>query len=73
MSESDAAGKLIRMPGIVDAAATIPSKSVGVPRLDANGLRTGFFDIVELKIANKPIMQIIRKNAFTFQLALSTF
>jgi hypothetical protein len=71
MSESDAAGRLIRMPGIVDAEATIPSRSAGVSRLVANGFRTGFFDIVELRIANKPIMQIMMKKALTFQFALS--
>ena len=47
----------MRMPGIVEADATIPMRSEGVPRLSAKGLRTGFFDIVELKMANKPIMQ----------------
>jgi hypothetical protein len=51
------------MPGIVDAEATIPSKSLGVPRLVAKGFKTGFFDIVELKIANKPIMHITAKKA----------
>jgi hypothetical protein len=70
-SESDAAGRLIRIPGMVEAEATIPSRSVGVPRLVANGLSTGFFDIVELRIANKPIMQIMRKNALSFHVALN--
>jgi hypothetical protein len=60
------------MPGIVEAEATIPSKSSGVSRLVANGFRTGFFDIVELRIANKPIIQSITKNAFHVHLALST-
>jgi hypothetical protein len=45
------------MPGIVEAAAIMPVKSVGVPRLTANGFRTGFLDIVELRIANVPITQ----------------
>jgi hypothetical protein len=70
-SESDAAGKLMSMPGIVDAEATMPSKSSGVPRLVANGFRTGFFDMVELRIAKKPIVHIIRKNAFCVHFALS--
>jgi len=70
-SESDAAGKLMRMPGVVDAEATMPSKSSGVPRLVAKGFRTGFFDIVELRIANKPMTQIIRKKAFSVQFVLS--
>jgi len=51
------------MPGMVEAEATIPSKSPGVPRLVAKGFRTGFFDMVELRIAKKPIMQITRKKA----------
>jgi hypothetical protein len=61
MSESEAAGKLISMPGIVDAAATKPNRSLGVPRLFAKGFNTGLFDIVELRIANPPMTQIIRK------------
>ena len=71
MSDSDAAGRLMRMPGIVDAEATMPSKSSGVPRLVANGFRTGFFDIVELRMANKPITHIIKKKAFPVHFALS--
>jgi hypothetical protein len=59
------------MPGIVDAEATMPSKSSGVPRLVANGFRTGFFDIVELRMANKPITHIIRKKVFSVHFALS--
>jgi hypothetical protein len=62
-SDRDAAGRLIKIPGIVEAAATIPSRSSGVPRLVANGFSTGFFDIVELKIAKKPIKHIIAKKA----------
>jgi hypothetical protein len=61
MSESEAAGRLINMPGIVDAAATTPSQSVGVPRLFAKGFRTGDLDIVELSKAKKPTKQSIRK------------
>ena len=60
-SEREAAGKLMSMPGMVDAAATKPNKSLGVPRLAAKGLSTGLLDIVELRIANAPITQIIRK------------
>jgi hypothetical protein len=73
MSESDAAGRLIRMPGMVEADATIPSRSAGVSRLDAKGLSTGFLDMVVLKIANKPIMQMMRKKAFSFQLDTCNF
>ena len=61
MSESDAAGKLTRMPGIVEMEATKPTKASGVPRLVAKGFKTGFLDIVELNIANKPITQSIKK------------
>jgi hypothetical protein len=46
---------------MVEAAATKPVQTSGVPRLVANGFRTGFFDIVELRIANDPMMQIIKK------------
>jgi hypothetical protein len=59
-SESEPAGKLINIPGIVDAAAIKPVQDSGVPRLLANKLRTGFFDIVELKMANIPKVQKIR-------------
>jgi hypothetical protein len=61
MSESDAAGKLTKIPGIVEAAATKPVQSVGVPRLSEKGLRTGLFDIVELRIAKNPMMHRVRK------------
>ena len=71
ISESDAAGKLMSMPGMADADATMPSKSSGVPRLVAKGFRTGFFDNVELRIANKPIVHIIKKKAFCVHLDLS--
>jgi hypothetical protein len=49
------------MPGIVDAAAIIPVRSVGVPKLMAKGLSTGFFDIVLLKMAKAPIMHKTQK------------
>ena len=61
MSESEPAGKLIKTPGRVEAAATNPIKASGVPRLSAKGFKTGFLDIVELKIANAPTMHKIRK------------
>jgi len=63
MSESEAAGRLIRIPGIVEAEATTPSKSSGVSKLEAKGFRTGFLAIVELKIANRPITHRMRKKA----------
>ena len=55
MSEREAAGKLTSIPGMVEAEATNPIKLEGVPRLVAKGFRTGFLDIVELRIANAPI------------------
>jgi hypothetical protein len=64
MSDSEAAGRLMSMPGMVEAEAIMPSKSSGVPRLVAKGLSTGFFDIVELKIAKNPIKHIITNKAF---------
>ena len=65
MSESEAAGKLIKIPGIVEAEKTGPLQSVGVPRLAEKGFSTGFLAIVELKIANPPIMQRVQKTTFT--------
>jgi hypothetical protein len=53
------------MPGIVEAEAMRPIHSVGVSRLEAKGFRTGFLDIVELSIANNPIMQSVQKMLFT--------
>jgi len=41
-SDNDPAGRLIKTPGMVEAAATNPMKASGVPRLSAKGLRTGF-------------------------------
>jgi hypothetical protein len=61
MSESDAAGKLTIIPGMVEAAATTPNKSEGVPKLLANGFKTGLFDMVELKMAKAPIVQSMMK------------
>lgn len=50
------------MPGIVDADATNPSRYSGVPKLSANDGRTGLFDIVELRMAKKPMMHRTGKN-----------
>lgn len=61
ISERVPAGRLIKIPGIVEAAATKPSRCSGVWRLSAKGFRTGFFDIVELRIAKIPTMQKIKK------------
>ena len=46
---------------MVEAEATRPSRSGGVPSFVANGFRTGLFDIVELKMAKAPMMQKMRK------------
>ena len=62
MSEREPAGKLISIPGMVEATATKPVQNPsGVPRLAAKEGKTGFFDIVELKIANTPMIQSIQK------------
>jgi len=61
MSEREAAGRLTSIPGIVEADATKPIRPSGVPRLVAKGFKTGFLDIVELNIANNPIMQSTQK------------
>jgi len=52
------------MPGIVEAAATKPIHGSGVLRLFANKERTGFFDMVELRIANSPTVHNKRKKLF---------
>jgi hypothetical protein len=64
MSDIEAAGKLMRMPGMVEAEATMPNKSSGVPKLVAKGLSTGFFDILELRMAKNPSAHSIIKKAF---------
>lgn len=65
MSESDAAGKLTRIPGIVDAEATTPVQSAGVPRLSEKGFKTGLLDIVELKMAKKPMTERVQNGLVT--------
>jgi hypothetical protein len=72
MSESEAAGKLTKIPGIVDAEEMKPLHSVGVPRAVEKGFRTGLLDIVELRIANPPIMQRVQKTTFTLLLVLES-
>jgi hypothetical protein len=61
-SEWDAAGRLMSMPGMVEAAATNPIRSLGVPKLVAKGFSTGLFDMVELRIANAPITHRIKND-----------
>ena len=48
-------GRLARMPGIVEAAAIKPISGSDAPKLIANRVNVGLLDIVELKIANKPM------------------
>jgi len=64
ISEREAAGKLMRIPGMVEAEAMKPIHSVGVLRLEAKGLRTGLLDMVELRIAKNPIMQSVKNALF---------
>lgn len=59
MSEREAAGKLTSIPGIVEAEATRPISPEGVPRLVAKGFRTGFLDMVELRMASAPMIHNI--------------
>jgi len=66
MSEREPAGRLIKTPGRVEAAATNPINASGVPKLSAKGFRTGFLDIVELRIANAPIMHMAKKKRSDF-------
>ena len=63
MSDSDPAGRLIKTPGTVEAAAITPIKASGVPKLSANGFNTGFLDMVELRMANAPMTHKVKKNA----------
>jgi prophage maintenance system killer protein len=65
MSESEAAGRLTSIPGIVDAEATTPRRFEGVSRLAAKSFKTGFLDMVELKIANAPIALKVKKTYFS--------
>ncbi len=74
MSDNLPAGRLTRIPGIVDAAAIKPRNGSGIPMNLAKGFRTGFFDNVELKIAKNPMMHNIKKKLATVLLGnLSDF
>ena len=70
MSDNEAAGKLIKIPGMVDAEETKPLHQSGVPRLAEKGFNAGLFDIVELRIANPPITQRVQKATFIALLVL---
>jgi len=61
MSEREATGKLTNTPGIVEAEKMRPVQVRGVPRDDAKGPKTGFLDIVVLRIARNPIMHKVKK------------
>jgi hypothetical protein len=69
-SESVAAGKLTRIPTMVEAAATNPKVLSGMPKDPANKGKTGLLDIVELNIASPPIRHS-SKNGVNFQLNLN--
>jgi len=56
-SESIPAGMLAIMPVKAETAAMAPTVEGPAPRCDAKSGRTGLFEIVELKIARKPVMQ----------------
>lgn len=60
ISEREAAGKLTRMPGIVEAAPTRPDQSVGVWSAVVKGF-SNVLDMVELRIAKSPMIQSTRK------------
>ncbi len=47
---------------MVEAEATKPNRSSGVPKLEAKGFKTGFLDMVELRIAKEPIIQRTRNH-----------
>jgi hypothetical protein len=65
MSESEAAGRLTKIPGIVEAARTMPVHASGVPRLVEKVDSTEpLLDIVELRITSPPIRQRLQKTAF---------
>lgn len=61
LSESAPAGILTIIPTTVDAAAIKPTVDIGTPRERINNGNTGFFAIVELKMANPPSMHSTKK------------
>jgi len=60
-SESIPAGMLAMIPVNADTAATMPTPDGPAPRCCAKSGSTGLFEIVELKIARKPVMQRMAK------------
>jgi len=78
MSERKPKGKLAIMPGIVEAAAITPISGSDAPRLTANKVNVGLFDIVELKIAKRPMTDRSKKGvkkwrAVRFMIKLLSF
>jgi hypothetical protein len=71
MSESEEAGRLTSIPGIVEAAPTKPDQSVGVWRIVANEF-SRVLDMVELKIAKSPIIQSVQKTLLLVLFAMDT-
>jgi hypothetical protein len=61
MSERIPNGRLAMMPGMVEAAAIKPISGSDAPKLIANKVNVGLFDIVVLKIANKPMAERKKK------------
>jgi hypothetical protein len=55
------AGMLAIIPVKAETEATMPTPEGPAPRCVAKSGRTGLFEIVELKIARKPVMQRIKK------------
>jgi hypothetical protein len=71
MSESEEAGRLTSIPGIVEAAPTKPDQSVGVWRIVAKEF-SRVLDMVELKIAKSPIIQSVQKTLLLVLFAKDT-
>jgi hypothetical protein len=68
LSESIPAGRLAIIPAKAEIAATMPTPEGSAPRWEAKSGSTGLFEIVELKIAKKPVVHNIRKGLnFIFQ------
>lgn len=66
-------GRLASTPGMVEAAAIKPISGSDAPKLMANKVSVGLFDIVELKMANKPIPQRNRKGFEIRRMGFLTF
>lgn len=60
-SESIPAGMLAMIPVNAETAAIMPTPDASAPRCCAKSGSTGLFEIVELKIARKPVIQRVVK------------